>query len=660
MKRYLFHLLLFTSLALSAQNDFTKYNWNSMLTPKGGDTIKAVNGAVILLERRITEVYLNKENFFEETFIFHRKIRVESHEAVNQFNKIYISLNNVIDIIDVAARFISPSGKETIISKNEIKQIENLENKGSFKTFVIEGAETGGQIEYYYVLHKKFNPFGGFYVQDETPRANVEAIFVYPQKLSYMFRCNNGFPAFVADESKENKTDENKNDDIKITQRASIKYVSGISKEKYAYYEPNLMSYDFTLAYNNFNSSLRVYSWSKACDRYYNDSYIFTKEENSSVNKLLKKIALTATDSEAKIRQIENWVKQNFKVDKDLEDQLSLTTNINLKQCNFSAISKLYIGLFQAAGINFEFIKTGDVSIQPFRRDFDAYNYLDYTLIYFPEINKYLTPEDNDYRLGIIPAELQGGYGLFMKPLVYNESIKTLGYEIRQIPKELGVNNSDSLDIKVSIDVDAKLLKTNNRRVMNGDFARSFQSFIHLLDDNKKKELVESVFSMGKDKTEVLSSKIENSRPEDIGVKPMIWDLELQTKSLIEEAGEDLLIKIGETIGQQSELYQENQRVLPITIGILHDYYRIIKFTIPKGYKVDNLKDLNMHVEMKTNGKTGCIFTSEASLKDNIITIESKEYYLESSYPASRYDEFRKVINAAADFNKKILLLRKN
>jgi hypothetical protein len=75
---------------------------------------------------------------------------------------------------------------------------------------------------------------------------------------------------------------------------------------------------------------------------------------------------------------------------------------------------------------------------------------------------------------------------------------------------------------------------------------------------------------------------------------------------------------------------------------------------------VDNLKDLNMHVEMKTNGKTGCIFTSEASLKDNIITIESKEYYLESSYPASRYDEFRKVINAAADFNKKILLLRKN
>jgi hypothetical protein len=135
--------------------------------------------------------------------------------------------------------------------------------------------------------------------------------------------------------------------------------------------------------------------------------------------------------------------------------------------------------------------------------------------------------------------------------------------------------------------------------------------------------------------------------------------LDLQSKSLIEDAGEDLLIKIGETIGRQSELYQENQRMLPISVGILHDYYRKITLTIPQGFKVDNLNDLNMHVEMKTDGKTGCIFTSEATLAGNQLTIISKEYYLEPGYPASRYEEFRKVINAAADFNKKTLLLRK-
>lgn len=649
MKRYFFQLLLLIPFTLFAQNDYTKYNWNTLPAPTGGDTIKAVDGAVILLERRIVEIYVNKESLFEETYVFHKKIRVETHEAINSFNKIYIPLNNVIDIIDIAARFISPTGKEIKISKTDIKQIENLDNKGNYKTFVIEGAEIGGQIEYCYVLRKRFNPFGGFYLQDETPRANVEVIFLYPKKLNYMFRSNNGFAAFVTDDSKEDQT----------VQKASISYVRGIPKEKYAYYEPNMMSFDYTMAYNNFNSSTRVYSWSKACDRYYSNTFEFTGAESSAIKKLFKKIVLTATTTEAKVRQIENWVKQNFKVDKNLEDQANLTININLKQCNFSEIAKLYVGLFNEAGIDFEFVKTGDVTKQPFHPDFDAYNYLDYTLFYFPEFNKYLNPEDNEYRLGITPVEFQGEYGLFMKPLVYNEQIKTLGYEIKYIPKQLCTENTDSLDIKVTIDADSKVLKTNTKRVMNGEFARSFQSFVNLLDDNKKKELVESLYSMGKEQTEVLRMKIENITPENIGVNPLIWDLDLQSKSLIQDAGEDLLIRIGETIGQQSELYQENQRNLPISLGILHDYYRKITVTIPAGYKVDNLKDLNMHVEMKTDDKTGCIFTSEANLTDNTLTIISKEYYLEPNYPASRYDEFRKVINAAADFNKKILLLRK-
>ncbi len=649
MKRHFIHLLLLLPFALFAQNEYAKYNWNTLPTPTGGDTIKAVDGAVILLERRITEVYVNKENNFEETFVFHKKTKVETHDAINQFNKIYISLNNVLDIIDIAARYISPNGKETVLSKNSIKQIENLENQGDYKTFVIEGAETGGQIEYYYVLRKSFNPYSGYYVQDETPRANVDVIFSYPNKLTYLFRCNNGFPAFVADDTKKDQT----------IQRAQIAYIPGIPEERYAFYKPNMMSFDFTMAYNRFNSSLRVYSWSKACDKFYSNYYELTSKEKSAVKILLNNVALTAETTEAKIRQIENWVKQNFKIDKNLPTQASLIDNIKLKQCNFIDISKLFVALFEAANISFEYVKTGDATEQPFQPDFDAYNYLDYTLFYFPEINKYLSPEDNSFRLGLIPVEFQGEYGLFMKPLVYDETLKTLGYELGRIPTQPCTENYDSLHIKVTIDVENRLLKTNTKRIMNGDFARSFQSILHLMDDAKKKELVESVFAMGKEQTEVLRVKYENNAPENIGVKPLIWDLDLQTKSLIEDAGDDLLLKIGETIGRQSELYQENKRVLPISVGILRDYFRKITLTIPQGYIVDNLKDLNMHVEMKTDGKTSCIFTSEATLTANELTIISKEYYLETKYPASRYEEFRKVINAAADFNKKTLLLRK-
>ncbi len=632
-----------------AQSSYSKYSWNTMPVSNQADTMKAVDGAVILLERRITDIYVNKQRNFEETFIFHKKIKVETDKAINRFNKIYISLNNVLEIVDMAARFILPDGKETIVSKNNIKQIENLENVGDVKTFVIEGAEAGGQIEYYYILRKEFNPYGGFYVQDETPRANVEVIFAYPKKLAYIFRLNNGFPEFEEDDT-----------DSEITvKRATITNVEGITEERYAYYKPNLMSFDYTLAYNRYQSSLRVYSWAKACNNIYNNSYIFTKKETAAAKTLLKQINLSERDELQRIRDIENWVKKNFKVDKHLQKQTDLAKNIKLKQCNFYDVTRLYIALFQEAGITFEMVKTGDNSEQPFRPDFDAFNYLDYTLFYFPNVNEYITPEDNAYRVGILPSEFQGGYGIFMKPIAYNEMLKTLGYEIRKIPVHECKLNGDSMFVSITIEPENNILKAKTRRVMFGDFARSFQSYLHLLDDTKKRELVESVFSLGKDQTEVLSMNYQNSAPENIALKPLIWDMELQTKSLIEEAGTDLLIKIGETIGRQIELYQKEERKLPIVVGILHDYYREIKFAIPDGYKIANLNDLNMHIEMKNDGKTSCIFTSEASLQQNVLTIISKEYYLDSGYPASRYDEFRSVINAAADFNKKTVLLQK-
>lgn len=642
-------VLLFFPLALMSQSEYAKYNWLTMPEPVYDENIKTVDGAAILLERRITEVYANKQQYFEETYVYHKKIKVNTHDAINNFNKIYIQLNNVLDIIDISARFISPSGKITTLSKDNIKQIDNLENKGNFKSFVIEGAEVGGQIEYYYVLRKNYDPYGGYYVQDETPRANVEVMFYYPEKLEYMFRCNNGFPEFSTETKNE------------VTcQKAVIKNVDGIKKEQYAYYKPNMMSFDFTMAYNKYKSVLRNYSWARACENIYQNTYNLSKKEKSEVQKLYSKIGAISGNTESRIRQIENWIKGNFKVDRSFQSQSDLVQCIKVQQCNFGEISKIYIALFQEAGINFEYIKTGDKSEQVFQPDFDSFNYLDYSLFYFPEISKYLTPEDNSYRLGITPGEFQNEYGLFMIPLEYDPTLKTLGYEIKKIPTQPCTVNSDSLLINVTLNLQNTQLKTNTKRIMHGDFARIYQSILHLMDDTKRREMVESMFEMGQEQTDIVRLDYQNSSPENIGVKPLLWDLDLQSNSLIQSAGNDYLVKIGETIGRQSELYQENKRELPINIDVLHNYYRHITVTIPEGYYIDNLNDLNMHVEMKSDERTGCIFTSTATVSNNILTIVSKEYYNDQYYPLSRYEDFRKVINAAADFNKKTILLRKN
>ena len=53
------------------------------------------------------------------------------------------------------------------------------------------------------------------------------------------------------------------------------------------------------------------------------------------------------------------------------------------------------------------------------------------------------------------------------------------------------------------------------------------------------------------------------------------------------------------------------------------------------------------------------LFQSDYTIKDNILEISIKEYYKEIFAPLARYEDFRKVINASADFNKVTLVLEK-
>ena len=64
--------------------------------------------------------------------------------------------------------------------------------------------------------------------------------------------------------------------------------------------------------------------------------------------------------------------------------------------------------------------------------------------------------------------------------------------------------------------------------------------------------------------------------------------MDLTANSLVEQAGNDLIVKIGETIGEQSELYQETKRKLPIIVDAVHNYFRKLVFDIPAGYTVSN------------------------------------------------------------------------
>ena len=211
--------------------------------------------------------------------------------------------------------------------------------------------------------------------------------------------------------------------------------------------------------------------------------------------------------------------------------------------------------------------------------------------------------------------------------------------------------------IELELDIEESSITAKINRMFSGLTAQQFQFFWNFLTKDRKEEILSTVMDVGLQDADLISYETRNDKPEDIGRKNMEFEVEVKSEHVIEKAGNDIIIRIGEVIGEQAELYNAKKRKLPIQIDVLRGYYRKIVLNIPKGYTVNNIEDLNMNVSIETEGKVSAMFKSYYELEDGKLIVYNQEYYSESNYPIECYEEFRDVINAAADFNKRTVLL---
>jgi hypothetical protein len=156
----------------------------------------------------------------------------------------------------------------------------------------------------------------------------------------------------------------------------------------------------------------------------------------------------------------------------------------------------------------------------------------------------------------------------------------------------------------------------------------------------------------------VVSAHIENTDFLE-SEKPLVTTGEVIGSSLIEKTGKDVIFMIGDLIGPQTELYQEKERKTPIDVFIAHNLNRTIKLQIPAGYKLSGQDAIKMNIHFDFGGKDSYGFISDYTLADNVLTISIREYYYAVQLPKSEFENFRKVINASADFNKVNIVLEK-
>jgi hypothetical protein len=181
--------------------------------------------------------------------------------------------------------------------------------------------------------------------------------------------------------------------------------------------------------------------------------------------------------------------------------------------------------------------------------------------------------------------------------------------------------------------------------------------YYHLMTDQQKESMIDLIVKETAPGPTI--KKWAGKVSVDGEVDQFDMDVSFASSHFIERAGARVLFKAGLLIGPQSELYRNDKRQVPIENSYNRAYERVIRVNIPAGYSVKNAADLNIDVVYKDSINIPFSFVSSYTIEGQVLTLKINEYYKEIYAPLERYEDYRKVINAAADFNKIVLVLEK-
>lgn len=645
----LFVLLpLFFPFHSISQNVFEKYGLDSIPKITPAEKLDQSAGELILSEKIGIEYYYALNGDFLEEVTHYMKIKVFTDKGIERRNKVYISAANVIKFTEIKARSISPGGKVVDIPSSAIKDENGSDGEGQLKMFAIEGLEKNSEIEYTYTIRRVGKHFGTELVQGKVPKLKFEIEIVSPRNIIFEGKLYNTKDTLTKDTLKDGKN--------RIYYHSAG--IKGLEEEQYSYYRANLIRIEFKLAYNHASSKARLLTWDIAADRYYRSLCVFNNTDKADVRRFIRNNKLSGPNSKATIRAIESFIKLKIGVATgESEDYGNLGKIIDNKIGNTTGILELFLATFSELNIKTELVLTCSRVNQAFDPTFDTWNFFDDFVIYFPEHKTYLAPNESLSRLGFIPPGFTGQKALFVHEvdLGANEE-KSAVAKLKTIPLTDYQLSNNLLEAVVDFSADMMSTLIQMKQTYIGYDAYYNQPLIQFLNDNQKKELGEQLIKIVGDDAVVSDVNFSGIKEEDVLVNPMVVSGKLKSPSMIERAGSKYLFKVGVLIGPQSELYSQEKRETPGQISFPHSYTRKLTIHIPANIAPPDCKGLDIKQIFNYQDKINAQFISSYTLVGNQLDLFITEEYRDIDCPLEKFDEYRKIINAAADFNKIVLV----
>ncbi|MBL4594876.1 MAG: DUF3857 domain-containing protein [Flavobacteriales bacterium] len=651
LKKTLSILVLLISLTSYAQDEpfYKTYDWDEKpeYTINEDDSV----GIVTYKDKAVREFIYNKDGDLIEYALEHHILWLNSDQAIEDNNKIYLPYSSSTELVINKGRVITKDGKVIELDESKILTAEDDETKQKYKYFTFEGVEKGSFVEYYYVF-KKYPSYKGRRMAFQTshPKYNIEFDLYSPSNLIFEFKCYNGLDSIFKDT----------NDTEKAHWSLKIDTIPALDRESQASYDAQREFIVYKLDRNITTGSYDISSYGKNAENAYSFLYNNTnKSETKELNKLIKLSNVKEAKGEiAKIRAIEDYIKKTiFMVDANSPDFSEISFILKNNFADESGFLKLYARIFKLLDIKIQLVMTSDRSSIKFDKDFEANNFLTDYLFYFPGIKSFLSPTDISSRIGYPPPHLTNNYGLFVKEVTlgdFNTGIGKIKF-ITPVHYEKTYSN-----IIVDVEFDSEDITKTELTIdhaSGGYYAMYTQTIMHLLDEKNKKEVIDAQVKFLSEDIEITNKTVFNDDAASFGFKPFQVKANAETDVFVEKAGNKYLFKMGELIGPQMEMYQDKKRILPVETEFTRSYHRIITFTIPDGYQINNLDDINIENDSKKDGEILFIFISSYKVEGNKVTVTADEYYTIIEISPELYEDYRTVINSAADFNKVTLIL---
>ncbi|MBK9591411.1 MAG: DUF3857 domain-containing protein [Crocinitomicaceae bacterium] len=507
----------------------------------------------------------------------HYRVKLNSHIAIESFNKVYISMEDVVDLKSLKARVIKPSG--VVDLKPKVEEFYSDEESEQYYYFPVSGIELGDEIEILYTLKMKDAKNGDqFYFQGEVPIFNFDFYFVSPNDAYWDFLAHNGLP-----EPKLVDTIPHKNQWVShLDTMPAFKY------ERFAEYNNVTMKLDVSL--KGFNTaSDNSYSPYDYFEKDLNSVYnvVYKGKDLKKIQELSAKLGLSPRNKdEVNVRIIENYIKMNIDISSSVPLSTPIATLIETERASSIGTILLFMALFQENDVEFEYGFISDRYETHFSDEIESWYFMQSYIFHFPGFNGYLAPLHFASRLGYLDASWVPNNALLFS-MKYYPKPETKG-KVKPVPGTTARQNIDSTVIRINVHDDYTTLDIEVERYLFGYKAGEFQSYYYLYNDARRKEEENKLLDVLNDYSDFKMTSIQNTDPEDafylpLIIKGVVTELNIP---LIEVAGDKLIFRLGSLYGEYTDLKDIYKKKTDFVFGNASTSSETVEIVFPEGTKV--------------------------------------------------------------------------